>query len=1099
MPRRSDLKRVMIIGSGPIAIGQAAEFDFSGSQACKSLREEGYEVVLVNSNPATIQTDVEMADRVYCEPLTVPMVEKILAKERPQGILSGMGGQTALNICSELAQQGILAKYGVVLLGTQPEAIEKSEDREFFKQTMLSIGEPVPKSGSAHSIDEARRIAQDVIGKYPVIVRAGFTLGGTGSGIAHDAEELEEIVGRGLVYSRIRQVLVEESVLGWKEFEYEVMRDGDDNCIAICNMENIDPMGIHTGESIVVAPAQTLTDREHQVLRSAALKIIRALKIEGGCNIQFAVHPERFEYRVIEVNPRVSRSSALASKATGYPIARVAAKIAVGMRLHEIPNDVTGQTPASFEPAIDYVITKIPRWPFDKFRTADKRIGTQMKSTGEVMAIGKTIEESLLKAVRSLEVDRNSLLAKKDWTEEQLTDLMLHPTHQRLFVVAEALRRGASIEDVVKLTAYDPFFVRKIRNVVETEREVQRAGPGCPPPLLGRAKIMGLSDEFLAEAWGVQEETVRGLRQEHGILPHFKMVDTCSAEFSAQTPYFYSTYTPVPGGKDDLEPSTRKKCVVLGSGPIRIGQGVEFDYCCVHAIQALRAAGVEAIIINNNPETVSTDYDTSDRLYFEPLTFENVMDVVERENPDGILVQFGGQTAINLAMPIKAALERRPQIKTKIWGTPPEAIDLAENRERFNELCKQLRIPKPEAGIASTPEEARAVARRVGYPVLVRPSYVLGGRAMQVIGSDAELEDYVHEAVRVTKDHPLLVDRFLANAVEVDVDAVCDGEQVLIGAIMEHIEEAGVHSGDSTCTIPSPSLSIETQRTLEQYTNRIALGLGVRGPVNVQFAVKDGIVYCFEANPRSSRTVPFVAKATGVPLARVAAQVCMGVRLSEMKLPSTRPKHFAVKAPVFPFLKLQGVDSVLGPEMKSTGEVIGIDDDYGRAYYKAMEAAGNRLPREGAVFLSVRDADKRKILPVASELVDLGFKLYATRGTAQHLKEFGIAAEMVHKVGQKGSPDAIDLMRRGAIQLIINTPSENLEAPARRDGYMMRRVATDLQIPFLATIEAARAAVGAINSLRQGDVVIKSLQEYHGMTGPLPRPVRAVVAGRSGR
>jgi carbamoyl-phosphate synthase large subunit len=1093
MPKRTDLKRIMIIGSGPIVIGQAAEFDFSGSQACKSVREEDYEVILVNSNPATIQTDIEMADRVYCEPLTVPVVEKIIAKERPQGILSGMGGQTALNICSELASQGILKKYNVELLGTPLEAIEKSEDRELFKQTMISIGEPVPKSGAAHSIEEAKAVVKNVVGKFPVIVRAGFTLGGLGSGFAHDEAELEEIVGKGLVYSRIRQVLIEESILGWKEFEYEVMRDADNNCITICNMENIDPMGVHTGESIVVAPAQTLSDREHQTLRSAALKIIRALGIQGGCNVQFAVHPQRFEYRVIEVNPRVSRSSALASKATGYPIARVAAKIALGMRLHEIRNDVTGQTPASFEPAIDYVITKIPRWPFDKFRTADKHLGTGMKSTGEVMAIGKTIEESLQKAVRSLEVDRNSLLAKKEWTDEQLTDIMIRPTHQRLFVVAEAIRRGRTSQEIVNLTAYDPFFVQKIRQIVEFEPVLAKAGLKISRDTLLKAKTMGFSDEFLAEIWQTEEEDVRALRAKHGVRPEFKMVDTCSAEFSARTPYYYSTYSPDLKGLDEVQPTDRKKCVVLGSGPIRIGQGVEFDYCCVHAVYALRAAGVEAIIINNNPETVSTDYDTSDRLYFEPLTLENVLDIIEKENPDGVLVQFGGQTAINLAAPIKEALDRRPHLKTKIWGTPPEAIDLAENRDHFNELCKQIKVPKPDAGIAYNAEEARGVARRIGYPVLCRPSYVLGGRAMQVVGSDAELEEYVHEAVKVSKDQPLLIDDFISNAIEVDVDAVCDGDEVYIGAIMEHIEEAGVHSGDSTCTIPPPSLSPEIQRTLELYTKKIALALGVRGLVNVQYAVKDGIVYCFEANPRSSRTVPFVAKATGVPLAKIAAKVAMGETLKSMGLPTQRPKHYAVKAPVFPFLKLQGVDTVLGPEMKSTGEVIGIDDDYGRAFYKAMEAAGNRLPREGSVFISMRDEDKRRILPIASELVDLGFKLYATRGTAQYLREFGIASEMVYKVGEKGSPDAIDLMRRGAIQLVINTPSDNLEAPARRDGYMMRRVATDLQIPFVATIEAARAAVGAIAALQKGEVTIKSLQEYHGMTGPIPKPQKRVA------
>jgi len=1092
MPKRSDLKKVMIVGSGPIIIGQAAEFDFSGSQACKSVREEGYEVVLVNSNPATIMTDLDMADRVYVEPITPESVERIIARERPQGVLSGMGGQTALNICAELASSGVLQKYNVELLGTPIEAIETSEDRELFKQKMISLGEPVPKSAPAHTVDEAKRIVKDVIGGYPVIIRAAFTLGGTGSGFAHNEQELEEIAGRGLAYSRIKQVLIEESILGWKEFEYEVMRDADNNCITICNMENLDAMGIHTGESIVVAPAQTLPDHEHQILRSAALKIIRALGIQGGCNIQFAVHPERWEYRVIEVNPRVSRSSALASKATGYPIARVAAKIALGMRLHEIPNAVTGKTPASFEPAIDYVITKIPRWPFDKFRTADKRLGTQMKSTGEVMSIGRTIEESLLKAVRSLDVGANSLAARKTWSEDDLTEIMRNATHQRLFVIAEALRRGRTIESIANLTGYDPFFVRKIRNIVEMEAELKSRGPmGLDEPVLRRAKAMGFGDDHLAELVGKDFEWVRTLRHLKGVEPVFRMVDTCSAEFEALTPYYYSTYPPVPAPDEALPAKSKKRIVILGSGPIRIGQGIEFDYSSVHAVEAIREAGHEAIMVNNNPETVSTDFDTSDRLYFEPLTLECVLDILEREQADGILCQFGGQTAINLAMPLKRALDRRPNLPTKILGTPPEAIERAENRGTFELLCRELGVPKPEAGTAQTSEQAKEIAHRIGYPVIVRPSYVLGGRGMQVVASDAELDEYIAEAVKVTRDHPLLVDRFLGNAVEVDVDAVCDGSEVYVGAIMEHIEEAGVHSGDSTCTIPPPSLSSEIRRTLEDYTRKIALGVGVVGLLNIQYAVKDNKVYVFEANPRSSRTVPYVSKAIGIPLAKTGARVALGEKLKDMRLATAKPKHYAVKAPVFPFNKLPGVDTVLGPEMKSTGEVMGIDEDYGRAYWKAMEAAGNRLPATGSVFVSVRDEDKRKILPVAQEFVNLGFRLYATRGTALTLREHGLPVEIVFKVGEQGNPDAIDLMRKGEIQFIINTPSDLMEAPARRDGFMMRRVAVDLQIPFAATIEAARASVSAIQAMRKGDVSTKSLHEYHGVTA---RPLRAVAA-----
>ncbi len=1081
MPKREDIKRVMIIGSGPIIIGQAAEFDFSGSQACKAVREEGVEVVLVNSNPATFQTDIDIAERVYVEPLNIETVEAIIAKEKPDGILSGMGGQTALNLCSELAEKGILEKHGVALLGTQIDAIQTSEDREGFKAMMTKLGEPVAKSATAHSVEEAKRIVKEQIG-YPVIIRAGYTLGGTGGGVAHDAQELEDIVGRGLIYSRIRQVLIEESVLGWKEFEYEVMRDSDDNCLTVCNMENFDAMGVHTGESIVVAPAQTLTDREHQTLRSAAIKIIRALDIEGGCNIQFAVNPESFEYRVVEVNPRVSRSSALASKATGYPIARVAAKIALGMRLHEIPNDVTGKTPASFEPAIDYVITKIPRWPFDKFRMADKRIGFQMKSTGEVMAIGKTIEESLQKAVRSLEIDADGLRTGKKWTDEQIRKLLIEPTHQRLFVIAEALRRHWAPEEVAKLSGYDLFFIQKIANVVGFEERLASTDGDDRAEILPEAKALGFADSMLADVWGVDEEEVRAMRTRLRLRSEFKMVDTCSAEFAAQTPYYYSTYSPLAGAGDESKPTKKTKAVILGSGPIRIGQGIEFDYCCVHATLSLREHGIETIMINNNPETVSTDYDTADKLYFEPLTFENVMDIIEREKPDGVLVQFGGQTAINLATPLKKALERRPELKTTVWGTQPEAIERCENREVFNDLCKRLGIPKPDAGYAHSEQDALREAGRIGYPVLVRPSYVLGGRAMQVVANADELKDYIQEAVKVTgKDKPILIDRFLSNAVEVDVDAVADGDDVYIGGIMEHIEEAGVHSGDSSCVVPPTSLPLEVQETIREYTRKIALELGVVGLINIQYAVKDGTVYVLEANPRSSRTVPFVSKAVGVPMAKIAARAAMGHKIADMDLPDDPPKWFSVKTPVFPFLKLAGVDSVLGPEMKSTGEVMGIAEDYGAAFAKAMEAAGNTLPRTGNVFVSVRNEDKKRVTPIVADLAHLGYHILATRGTAHHLRENDIEAEVVWKVGEKGSPDAIDLLRKGTIQLIINTAGDEMEAPERRDGYMMRRVATELQIPFIATVEGARAAVGAIERKRRGTLDVKSLHDHHGV------------------
>jgi len=1063
MPKRADLETVMVIGSGPIVIGQAAEFDYSGSQACRSLREEGLRVVLVNSNPATIQTDAGMADAVYLEPLTVEFLEKIIAKERPQGILSGMGGQTALNLSSELAERGILRTYGVELLGTKLEAIAAGEDREKFASLMRSIGEPVPRSRAVSSIEAAKAYVEEI--GFPAIVRAAYTLGGSGSGVVHNEAELERIVGLGLAYSRIKQVLVEESVLGWKEYEYEVMRDSADNCITICNMENLDPMGIHTGESIVVAPAQTLSDTDHQTLRSAALKIIRALGVEGGCNIQFAVHPKTGEYRVIEVNPRVSRSSALASKATGYPIARIAAKIAIGMTLDEIPNPVTGKTLASFEPTLDYVVTKIPRWPFDKFRTVDRCIGTSMKSTGEVMAIGRTFEESLLKAVRSLEIGKVGLEPDPRSDEEIRRDLE-EPTDTRLFAIAEALRRGWGVEKVAALTAWDPFFLRKIAGLVAMEDRLRRSRP--TRVLLAEAKRMGFADAHLARLTRLPEERVRRMRPR----VTYKMVDTCGGEFEARTPYFYSTVE----RSSEARPLRGRKVLIVGGGPIRIGQGIEFDYCCVQGIFALREEGVAAIIANNNPETVSTDFDISDRLYFEPLLLEDILNILEEEEPDGVILQFGGQTSINLAMPLAKALARR-RMRTKILGTSPKDIDLAEDRRKFAALMRRLRIPQPPGSSGYSFEEVREAARRIGYPVLVRPSYVLGGRGMEIVHSEEDLEEFMETAVRVSEDHPVLVDKYLDHATEVDVDLVADGRDVFIGGIQEHIEEAGIHSGDAACVLPAQSLSPGVLRQIRTITRRIARALHVVGLMNLQLAVRNGKVYVLEANPRASRTVPYVSKAIGVSLAKAATKVMLGHSLRSLNLvEEPRITHVAVKAPVFPFQRLPGVDAILGPEMKSTGEVMGIDRTLGRAYYKAMVAAGNPLPREGSVYVTVRDEDKPALLPVSRRLAQSGLQIYATRGTAQFLREHGVDAITVYRVSENRYPDALGLMRRGEIRLVINTPTNS--TGARRDGYMMRRLAVDLNIPFIPTVQAAVAAVQAIEEARSQDLDVRSLQSY---------------------
>lgn len=1065
MPKRPDVKKVLLIGSGPIMIGQAAEFDFSGSQACRSLREEGIEVVLVNSNPATIMTDPEMADAVYIEPITPDVVAQIIERERPDGILAGLGGQTGLNITSELAEMGVLEKYSVKILGTPLKAIYDTEDRDRFKHAMESIGEKVPRSYACHTVEEAVAVI-DKLG-LPLIVRSAFTLGGTGSGVAHTLQELKHIAELGLKRSRIRQVLVEESVLGWKEFEYEVMRDASDTCITICNMENIDPMGVHTGESIVVTPSQTLSDVDHQTLRSAAIKIIRALGIEGGCNIQFAWN--NGDYRVVEVNPRVSRSSALASKATGYPIARIAAKIAIGLRLDEIQNKVTMETPASFEPTIDYVVVKIPRWPFDKFKTADKHITTSMKSTGEVMAIGRTYEEALQKALNSLDI--SEFWGYGNWSKAEMTDLMKNPTHERMFVVYKALQTGAfNIEQIAKLTNIDPWFIKKVKNIVDMAELLKT---NVDRDALLKAKRMGFTDEWIAELKGITPEEVSDLRHRYGILPTFKMVDTCAAEFAAKTPYYYSTYEQ----ECEITPSNNKKVLIIGAGPIRIGQGIEFDYCTVHAVKSLRESGIEAHIINNNPETVSTDFDVSDKLFFEPITLEHVMNIIEKERPYGVMVQFGGQTSVNMAIPLQMELNRRKDLDTIIIGTSPDDMNIAEDRDLWGRMMKDMGILQPEHGIAFSTEEAKVEAKRIGYPILVRPSYVLGGRAMEIVYDEADLDKYMTEAVKVSRKHPVLIDDFLENATEIDVDAVSDGRDVLIGAIMEHIEEAGIHSGDSACVIPPQSLSKEVQDQVRDIVKKIALALRVKGCVNIQMAYKDGRIYVLEANPRSSRTIPFVSKATGVPLAKIAAKAIIGYSLKEMGyLEEPKPKYVSVKEVVLPFDKLPGADPLLGPEMRSTGEVMGIDSDFGKAFFKAEQSAFNTLPLEGTVFISVRDEDKKEMARIAHILQSNGLKLIGTSGTKKYLEAHGLPVTLISKV-HEGSPNVIDLMRKGKVGMIINTPTSKM---ARRDGSRIRRAAVDFEVPYVTTIQAARASADAINAMGRNKMSIRSLNEYLG-------------------
>jgi carbamoyl-phosphate synthase large subunit len=1086
MPKRTDIEKILIIGSGPIIIGQACEFDYSGTQACKALREEGYRVVLVNSNPATIMTDPEFADSTYVEPITPDMVRKVIERERPDALLPTMGGQTALNVAVMLAEDGTLEHYGVELIGAKLPAIKKAEDRDLFKAAMEAIGLEVPQSGYAGSREEAYEIIRDI--PYPVIIRPSFTLGGTGGNVAHDEEEFSTYVDWGLSASPFRQILIEESVIGWKEFELEVMRDLKDNVVIICSIENFDPMGVHTGDSITVAPAQTLTDKEYQIMRDAAIAIIREIGVEtGGSNIQFAVEPSTGELVVIEMNPRVSRSSALASKATGFPIAKMAAKLAVGLTLDEIPNDITKETPASFEPTIDYCVVKIPRFAFEKFPEADQTLTTQMKSVGEVMAIGRTFKEALLKAVRSLEIDRYSLTlcgGLGSATDEDLVAGLATPNWERTWYIAEAMRRGWSLEDLWRLTKIDAWFLANVQEIVDLEErlgwararwvadggEPEKVGDYLTADVLKEAKAMGAADAFLGKLFKTEELAVRELRHRAGVNHTFKLVDTCGAEFEAYTPYLYSTYE----SECEADPSDRRKIMILGAGPNRIGQGIEFDYCCVHGVFALKDDGFETIMVNCNPETVSTDYDTSDRLYFEPLTLEDVLNIVETERPEGVIVQFGGQTPLKLAIPLERA-------GVKIIGTSPDAIDRAEDRERFKDLIERLGLRQPENGTATSFAESCRVASRIGYPVVVRPSYVLGGRAMEIVYDEESLEAYMSEAVRVSPDHPILIDKFLEEAQEVDVDAVSDGERVVIGGLMEHIEEAGVHSGDSACSLPPYRLEDATAQEIARQTEAIALELGVVGLINIQFAVQNGETYLLEVNPRASRTVPFVSKATGVPWAKVAARLMAGKTLEELGLTDTVvPSHYAVKEAVFPFIKFPGVDTVLGPEMKSTGEVMGIDATFDRAFAKAQLAAVGRLPMSGTVFISVKNPDKRYVVPISQQLHSLGFKLIATRGTQRALAEAGVPAELVLKATE-GSPNIVDSMEAGQVDLVINTTHGK---QALKDSYTLRRTALARDIPYTTTIWGAEAVVKAIRDLlvamKDGTFGVRSLQEHHG-------------------
>jgi carbamoyl-phosphate synthase large subunit len=1089
LPKRTDIGKILLIGSGPIIIGQACEFDYSGTQACKALREEGYKVVLVNSNPATIMTDPETADVTYIEPLTADFLEMIIEKERPDVLLPTMGGQTALNLAVELAEKGILEKYNVELIGAKLDAIKKAEDRELFKKAMKKIGLEVPQSAYVGSLKKGLDAVEEI--GFPAILRPSFTLGGTGGGIAYNMEEYQSLLERGLKLSPVRQVLVEESVLGWKEYELEVMRDGKDNVVIICSIENFDPMGIHTGDSVTIAPAQTLSDKEYQRMRDASIAIIREIGVDtGGSNIQFALNPRNGRMVVIEMNPRVSRSSALASKATGFPIAKIAAKLAIGLGLDEIPNDITRETPASFEPTIDYVVTKIPRFAFEKFPEADPTLTTQMKSVGEVMSIGRTFKESLQKAIRSLEIGTRGF-------EDVSADMNLMksklktPNAERLWYIAQAMREGMSVQEIYELTWIDPWFLHNVKQIIDMEEEIKSLGKDSSVAgthssglleMLKIAKRCGFSDRRIAQLRNLQEADIRHMRQENGLRAIYKMVDTCAAEFAAYTPYLYSSYevpfeklASLQAGKltDEIEnesdPSKKKKIIILGSGPNRIGQGIEFDYCCVHAVFALKELGFETIMVNCNPETVSTDYDTADRLYFEPLTIEDVLNIIETEKPDGVIVQFGGQTPLKLAVPLEKE-------GVRILGTSPDSIDRAEDRKRFKELLHKLGLKQAESDTAMSVEEAISAARKIGYPVMVRPSYVLGGRAMEIVYDENSLQEYMKRAVKASPEHPVLVDKYLEDAIEVDVDAVSDGTAVVIGGVMEHIEEAGIHSGDSACSLPPHSLSKDIVREIERQTKSLAGELDVIGLMNVQFAVKGHDIYILEVNPRASRTVPFVGKATGVPLAKIAAKVMAGKTLREVGFTKEKHiKHIAVKEAVFPFERFHGVDTILGPEMKSTGEVMGIDEDFGLAFGKSQTSSGNRIPLSGKIFISLKDKDKEASVPIVRKLIELGISVIATRGTAQYLNNNGLEVEVINKVTE-GRPHIVDLIKNKEIHFVINTVSG---AQAQKDSSSIRESALQYRVPFTTTISGAKAAVNAIEMLKKRRVHIKSIQEYH--------------------
>ena len=1077
MPKRTDIQSILLIGSGPIVIGQACEFDYSGSQACKALREEGYKVILVNSNPATIMTDPDMAERIYVEPLIPEVLEEIIRVERPDTLLPTIGGQTALNLATILSERGVLEKYNVELIGANYKAIKKAEDREEFKEAMEKINLEVPRSGLAYTMEEAKKVAREV--GFPLIIRPSYTLGGTGASVAYNIDEFELLAQRGLESSMISEILIEESVIGWKEFELEVMRDKKDNVVIICSIENLDPMGVHTGDSITVAPAQTLTDKEYQVMRDASISIIREIGVEtGGSNVQFAVNPDNGRMVVIEMNPRVSRSSALASKATGFPIAKIAAKLAIGYTLDEIPNDITKKTPASFEPTIDYCVVKIPRFTFEKFKGADDTLTVSMKSVGEAMSIGRTFKEALQKGCRSLEtgvfgIADNRLPGSDD--PEFIKKKLRTPNKDRIFYLRHAMRLGMSIDELYDITAIDRWFLKNIEEIVECERGLEThkkdllAPSGSeemlPRELMNQAKRYGFSDRQLGDILGQTEHTVRKWRTQQGIESVFKLVDTCAAEFEAYTPYYYSTYE----REDESRGSERKKIMILGGGPNRIGQGIEFDYCCVHAAFALKSLGFETIMVNSNPETVSTDYDTSDKLYFEPLTFENVLDIVAKEKPDGVIVQFGGQTPLNLAVSLQKA-------GVPIIGTTPESIDIAEDRDKFKAMLMKLNLTQPENGIAVTFHEAKEVANIIGYPVVVRPSYVLGGRAMEIVYTESDLAAFMEKATEASPERPILIDKFLEDALEIDVDAVADGERCVVAGIMEHIEEAGIHSGDSACALPPYSLDDDVIERIKTYTYKLAKELNVVGLMNIQYAVRNDVLYVLEVNPRASRTVPFVSKATGIQWAKVAAKLMVGMKLKDLGIvKEVEVKHIAVKESVFPFNRFPGVDTILGPEMKSTGEVMGIDSTFGEAFWKAQLGAGQNLPSQGNVLLSVKNKDKRNVVFIAKKLSDLGFNLIATKGTGKILVNSGLEVRYINKVSE-GRPHIVDMIKNGEINLIINTPRGR---NPKLDEVAIRANAVQYKIPYTTTISGAQAVVNAIESMKRGNLHVKALQDYY--------------------